>query len=118
MTMKVLLNAGPRTDGRQAMAEYFETSVAQAVGHYGERVTRVEAHLSDVIGAGKGEPEEIHCLLEAHPVGLAPVVVEARAASAHQALQGAVGKLERALESAFGKSDPRRRTRLAGEQIP
>lgn len=116
--MKVLLDADLHTDGGQAMAEYLETSIAQAIGHYGERVTRVEAHLSDGIGAGKGEPDEIHCLLEAFPAGLAPVVVEARAASAHQALQGAVGKLERALEGAFGRSDPRRRVRLSGEQIP
>ena len=116
--MKVFLNAGPHTDGSQAMAEFLETMLAQAIGHYAERVTRVEAHLSDAIATGKGEMDEVHCLLEAHPVGLAPVIVEARAASAHQAMHGAVAKLERSLERALGKNDPRHRAKLAGERVP
>ncbi len=116
--MRILLNAGPHTDGRQAMADFLEASVGRAIGHYGERVTRVEAHLSDAIAAGKGEPDEIHCLLEAHAVGVPPVVVEARAASAHQALKAAVGKLARALDGAFGKDDPRHRAKQVGDPVP
>lgn len=107
--MQVLLNTDPHTDGRQSMAEYLEATVKEALGHYGERITRVEAHLSDANGPAKANTDEIHCTLEARLVGLEPVVVTDRAGTAHQAIHGAVVKLERAVSSAFGKHDPRRR---------
>lgn len=109
--MQVLLNTDPHIDGRQAMSDYLTSLVTQALGHYGERITRVEAHVSDANGVSKPGTDDIHCTLEARPVGLDPVVVKERAATAHQALHGAVRKLERALGSAFEKHDPRHGTR-------
>lgn len=105
--MQILLNTDPHIDGRQAMSDHLESVVKDSLGHYGERVTRVEAHLTDANGAAKGGPDDIHCTLEARPVGLEPVVVKDRAGTAHQAIQGALGKLERALAGAFEKRDPR-----------
>ncbi|MEO8310523.1 MAG: HPF/RaiA family ribosome-associated protein [Caldimonas sp.] len=105
--MQVLLNTDPHIDGRQAMSEHLESVVKDALGHYGERITRVEAHLTDANGASKVGPDDIHCTLEARPVGLEPVVVKDRAGTAHQAIQGALRKLERSLASAFEKHDPR-----------
>lgn len=109
--MQVLLNTDPHTDGRQAMAEYLEAEVAAVLGHYGERITRVEAHLSDANSPAKANTDEIHCTLEARLVGLDPVVVKDRAGSAHQAIHGALGKLERALTSTIGKHEPRHKSR-------
>lgn len=74
--MQVLLNTNPHTDGRQAMAEYLEAEVAAVLGHYGERITRVEAHLSDANSPAKANTDESHCTLEARLVGLDPVVVK------------------------------------------
>ena len=116
MTMQVLLNTDPHMDGRQSMAEYLQTVVTEALGHYGERITRVEAHVSDVNGLAKAGSDDIHCTLEARPVGHEPVVVKERAATAHQAIHGAVRKLERALGSAFDKHDPRHAARLQGDR--
>ena len=110
--MQVLLNTDPHTDGRQSMAEYLEAVVTEALGHYGERITRVEAHLSDANILAKANTDEIHCTLETRLVGLNPVIVKERAGTAHQAIHGAVGKLERALSSALGKHDPRRKAQL------
>ena len=109
--MQILLNTDPHTDGRQSMAEYLQAVVTESLGHYGERITRVEAHLSDANSPAKGNTDEIHCTLEARLAGLDPVVVTERAATAHQAIHGAVGKLERAVSSVFGKHDPRHKTR-------
>ena len=115
--MQVLLNTDPHTPGRQSMAEYLEAVVAAALGHYGERLTRVEAHLSDANSSAKANTDEIHCTLEARLVGLEPVVVKERAGTAHQAIHGAIGKLERALISAVGKHDPRHQARpSSGEE--
>ena len=109
--MQVLLNTDPHVDGRQAMSDYLTSVVTEAVGHYGERITRVEAHVSDANGAAKAGADDIHCTLEARPVGLDPVVVKERAGTAHQAIHGAVRKLERALGSVFDKHDPRHAAR-------
>lgn len=105
--MQILLNTDSHTDGREAMSAHLESVVKEALGHYGERITRVEAHLTDANGASKGGLDDIQCKLEARPVGLEPVVVKDRAATAHQAIQGALRKLERALASTFEKHDPR-----------
>lgn len=105
--MQVLLNTDPHTDGRHEMAEHLEAVVQDALGRFGEKVTRVEAHLSDANSHNKANPDEIQCTLEARLVGLDAVVVKDRAATAHQAIQGAVGKLRRAITTALAKHDPR-----------
>lgn len=109
--MQVLLNTDSHTDGRQTMADYLESLVTGALGHYGERITRVEAHLSDANSPAKTNTDEIHCTLEARLVGLDPVVVSEHAGTAHQAIHGAVHKLERAVGTMLGKHDPRREAR-------
>lgn len=105
--MQVLLNTDTHVDGRQAMSEHLESIVRAALGHYGERITRVEAHISDANGADRVDPGDIHCTLEARPVGHEPVVAKDRAGSAHQAIQGALRKLERVLSTEFEKHDAR-----------
>jgi len=106
--MQVLLNTDPHTDGRQEMAEHLEAVVRDALGRFGEQITRVEAHLSDANSHRKANPDEIHCTLEARLVGRDAVVVKDHAVTAHQAIQGAVGKLLRAITTVLAKHDPRR----------
>jgi hypothetical protein len=106
--MQVLLNTDPHTDGRHEMGEHLEAVVRDALGRFGEQITRVEAHLADANSHHKANPDEIQCTLEARLVGLDTVVVKDRAATAHQAIQGAVGKLKRAIATALAKRDPRR----------
>ncbi|APW46247.1 HPF/RaiA family ribosome-associated protein [Rhodoferax antarcticus] len=105
--MQILLNTDTHIDGRQAMSDHLETVVKAALGHYGERITRVEAHVTDVNSANKAGPDDIQCTLEARPNGRDPIVVKDRAGSAHQAIQGAVNKLVRAIGSTFEKLDQR-----------
>ncbi len=106
--MQVLLNTDPNTDGRHDMAAHLESTVKEALGHFGERITRVEAHLSDANSHAKAGPDEIHCTLEARLRGLEPVVVKDQAGNAHQAINGALGKLKRAVTTALEKHDDHR----------
>ncbi|MES2413165.1 MAG: HPF/RaiA family ribosome-associated protein [Pseudomonadota bacterium] len=106
--MQVLLNTDHHVDGRQEMAEHLSSIVKEALHRFGDHVTRVEAHLSDANSHAKATPDEIHCTLEARVAGHEPVVVKDQAATSHQAIAGAVGKLKRALATAFEKQDPRR----------
>ena len=116
--MQVLLNTDPHTDGRHEMAEHLSSVVKDALGRFGEQITRVEAYLSDANSHAKAAPDEIHCTLEARVVGLEPVVVKSHAGSAHQALNAAAGKLQRAVATALGKHDPRRTAVVAGAPEP
>ena len=105
--MQVLLHADHNTDGRHQMAEHLEVVLQAALERFGERVTRVEAYLSDADSKTKASADAIHCTMEARLVGLAAVVVKDHAGNAHQAIEGAVHKLTRAIGSAISKHDPR-----------
>ena len=106
--MQVLFSSDASVAAPQAMAQHVEKVVKDALGRFGEQVTRVEAHLTDNNGHQRSHPEEIQCTLEARLVGLEPVVVKDHAGSAHQAIQGAVGKLQRAVGAVLGKHDAHR----------
>lgn len=112
--MQVLLQADPNTDGRHAMQAHLEAVVKDALGRFGERITRVDAHLSDAHSALKTRPDDIHCTLEAHLTGSGSVVVKDHAGNAHQAIEGAVRKLKRAVASEIEKQDPRSQRARAG----
>lgn len=106
--MQVLLNTDPNVHGRQEMADHLSVVVKEALHRFGDHITRVEAHIADENGHVKATPDEIQCTLEARLVGLEPVVVKDRAATAHQAIQGATNKLKRAVATVLEKHDPRR----------
>ncbi len=105
--MQILLHTDPNTDGGELMAAHLNTVVADAMGRFGERITSVEAHLSDADGQARSSGDDVHCTLEARLAGLAPVVVKDNAGSAHQAIDGAVRKLKRAVGGLLAKHDPR-----------
>jgi ribosome-associated translation inhibitor RaiA len=74
-----------------------EELVSGSLGRFGERVTRVEVHLSDVNGQKGGR--DIRCVMEARLAGFPPVAVDDQAETIQAAVHGAVGKLERVLDT-------------------
>lgn len=112
--MHIQLHSDQSTDGSQLMAEHLKVVLAKAMGRFGERISRVEAHLSDADGLAKSSPGDIHCTLEARLVGLDAVVVKNHADNAHEAIDGAVRTLKRAVGAAMSKHDPRRQQTAAG----
>ena len=106
--MQVFLHTDPHVDGSHQMADHLTTVVKEALHRFGDHITRVEAHLADANSHVKTTPDEIQCTLEARLVGRDPIVVKDKAATAHQAIAGAVGKLKRAVATAIEKHDPRR----------
>lgn len=102
--MQILLQTDSNTNNSQAMSDHVKIVVNEAIGRFGERVTRVEAHLSNAHSQVKSTTEQdIHCTLEAHLVGLEAVVVKAFASNAHQAIETATKKLQRAIERQIEK---------------
>ena len=105
--MQIQLHSDPNTDGSQPMAEHVKTVVTNAMERFGERITSVEVHLSGVRSQGTSSADDIQCAMEARLAGLEPVVVKEHAGNAHQAIDGAVRKLKRAVGTALAKHDPR-----------
>lgn len=105
--MQVLLHTDPNTDGSPQMTDHLKAIVKEAIGHFSERVTRVEAHLSGGNSHAKTSEDDIHCTLEARLAGYENVIVKHSAGNAHQAIEGAMKKLKRAVEAQIEKHDPR-----------
>jgi ribosome-associated translation inhibitor RaiA len=105
--MQTFLHSDSNTDGGHLMADHLQKVVHDAMARFAERVTRVEAHLSDANSHAKSGDGDIHCTLEARLVGLDAIVVKDQANNAHQAIEGAVRKLQRAVATELAKHEPR-----------
>jgi ribosome-associated translation inhibitor RaiA len=105
--MQILLNSDKNTDGSEEMSAHLQSVVGDAMDRFAEHITRIEVYLSDANSAAKASPDDIHCKMEARLVHRDPIVVMDHAATAHQAISGAVGKLKRAVTTVLGKHDPR-----------
>ena len=115
--MHILLHSDPNTDGSHLMADHLQKVVQHAMARYDERVTRVEAHLSDSHSQAKSGNGDIQCTLEARLVGLDAIVVKDHASNAHQAIEGAVHKLQRAVGTAVAKHEPRSHRSRSGVPV-
>ncbi|MDH5740052.1 MAG: HPF/RaiA family ribosome-associated protein [Nitrospira sp.] len=100
--MQVQVNTDNHIHGREEIVALAETSVEGAVGRFRDRITRVEAHLSDT-NSHKTKGDDIRCVLEARLAGHQPIAVTHQAATVELALSGAADKLERSVESTLGR---------------
>jgi ribosome-associated translation inhibitor RaiA len=100
--MKVQLNTDHHIQGDEPLAQHVEQVVSDALARFGDRIARVEVHLADVNG-GKAGSSDKHCIMEARVEGLQPIAASADAENVRAAINGAVKKLQRALDSSLGK---------------
>jgi hypothetical protein len=101
--MQIQINTDRNVSGHQDVAERIEDLVLSAIGRFGERITRVEVHISDQNSAAKGGSSDLRCVMEARVAGLRPIVVSNDAPSVDEAADGAARKMQRSLESTLGK---------------
>ena len=99
-----------RTDGKikgseQSYAQV-KAEVHAALDRYGDRIRRVDVHLSDAIGDKAGHDDKC-CMIEARRDGREPIVVKHQESTLEQAIQGAIHNLKKSVESAFGKETTR-----------
>lgn len=100
--MQIQVNTDNHIHGREEIVALVESSVEGAVGRFRDRITRVEAHLSDT-NSHKTKGDDIRCVLEARLAGHQPIAVTHQAATVELALSGAADKLERSVESTVGR---------------
>lgn len=105
--MQIKINTDRNIHGDQRLKDAARALVEQGLGHLIARLTRVEVHLQDV-NAQKGGADDIRCMIEARPVGMAPQAATHNDANVEAAVRGAARKLRAVLETDFGKADQRR----------
>ena len=105
--MQVQINTDTNIVGNEDLAQQVEAIVRGALDRFSEQITRVEVHLSDGNSDNKFGTKDKRCLLEARLAGLQPVSVSHQAATLEQAVDGAVEKLKRSLDSTLGRLDSR-----------
>lgn len=103
--MIIQLNSDSNTEGNRELTQQLKTSVENSLERYGEQITRVEVHLSDENSDKKSGKEDKRCLLEVRLAGLQPLAVSHHAATMEQAVDGAVNKLMRSIDTTLGKRD-------------
>jgi ribosome-associated translation inhibitor RaiA len=105
--MQIQVNTDHHIDGHERMNQFVSTTIADSLKRFEAKLTRVEVHFHDENGKDKHGDDDIRCVIEARPRGLKPITVKDDAGSVDAALGGAIEKLERALEHAFGKLQAR-----------
>jgi ribosomal subunit interface protein len=106
--MKIQVNTDHHIQNDERLQEYVETTVTGALDRFRDQVTRVEVHLSDENGAERGGADDKRCMMEVRVEGQPPTAVTHHAATVRASIDGAADKLERVLDSAFGKRHQRR----------
>jgi len=107
--MNIQVNTDNHIQGSENLTREVESVIESALGRFGDRITRVEVHLSDENSSQKTHGDPMRCRLEARPAARDPVSVTADAATIDQAVSSAAKKLERVLDTTFGRiDDPRR----------
>ena len=99
-----------RTDGNikgsEQSSDEVKAVVHAALDRYGDRIRRVDVHLSDAVGHKAGHDDKC-CMIEARRDGREPIVVTHQESTMEQAIHGAIHTLKKSVESALGKESAR-----------
>ena len=113
ITMQIRINTDNHIQGSAELTSHVEQVVTSSLERFGGQITRVEVQLSDINGQ-KSKGDDKRCLMEARPAGLQPIAVSHVASNIHSAVDGAMDRLERALDKKFGRLNDQK-TRAADE---
>lgn len=100
--MQVEVRTDHNVGGGDKLTGRIVAEATAALARFSEHLTRVEVHLSDE-NAAKGGVGDKRCVIEARPVGRAPVAVTDHGDSVEEACSGALRKLASLLDTRFGK---------------
>jgi len=104
--MQIQVNTDNNIQGREDVVTLVHSSVEGAVGRFRDRITRIEAHLSDT-NSHKSKGDDIRCVLEARLAGLHPIAASHQAPTVELAVTEAADKLERLIDSTLGRINDR-----------
>jgi ribosomal subunit interface protein len=106
--MHIQVNTDNHIEGSAELTRQVEAVIEGTLGRFGDRITRVEVHLSDESNSAKSRDSDKRCVLEARLAGLQPIAVSHEGATLAQALDGAADKLQRTLDRTLQRRDAAR----------
>lgn len=105
--MQIQVHSDNHIEGSARLAGWVSASITSQLQRFEEELTRVVVHLNDENGHKAGSHDK-RCQIEARPKGLSPISVTHHAESLEFALDGAMEKLNHALDHQLGKLRQRR----------
>ncbi|GAA5785271.1 ribosomal subunit interface protein [Chitiniphilus shinanonensis] len=106
--MQIQVRTDHHIHGGEALNQRVEQTLRGEFARFGDQLTRLEAHFADTNG-DKGGGNDIRCTLEARLAGLTPQAATHDADDIDIALDGAIDKLVRQLDSVQGRLEARKR---------
>ncbi len=106
--MLIQIRTDSNVEGDDSLVKEVEGAVRNTLERFSHLITRVSIHLSDENSDKKFGSADKRCLLEARLAGLQPISASHQAATLEQAVDEAVEKLKRSLESTLGRLDETR----------
>lgn len=100
--MQIQVHSDNHIEGSARLIEWVSATVSSHLERFEEDLTRIVVHLHDD-NAGKAGSDDKRCLIEARPKGHQPISVTHKAESVDFAVDGAIEKMQHALEHLFGK---------------
>src|SRR5215469_2085319 len=100
--MKILVNSDSSIAMDARLAKYIVGEGSELLDRFSDRLTRVEIHVSD-IDRGKTGKVDKRCLVEVRPTRMKPLVASAQTKDMKTAVNQAMRKMVRALNTTLGK---------------
>ncbi len=104
--MHIEISNGNTVGGNGARNEWIQSTLEENLDRFQRKLTRVDVHLGGHNGA-KGGESDVYCSMEARVRGQKPIAVTHDASNVHDAVTGAAGRLQRALEHSIGRIESR-----------
>jgi ribosome-associated translation inhibitor RaiA len=106
--MQIGINSDKNIPMHAKLSGLIETTLHRTLDRFNSHLTRIEVHLTDENGDKSGAGDK-RCVLEARPKRRPSVTVTNGSTDVQTAVSGAAGKMERLLETTFGRLSDRHR---------
>ncbi|HEY3394595.1 MAG TPA: HPF/RaiA family ribosome-associated protein [Lacipirellulaceae bacterium] len=113
--MQIRVTTDNNITGSEGLTSHVEGVVADVLGRFSQRLTRVEVHLADENSRAKSGENDKRCTMEARPRGLKPIAVTQQAATIDQAIDAAADTLAKSLDRTLERLDDRKRQSYGGD---
>jgi len=100
--MQIGINSDKNIPMHAKLSGLIEANLHHTLDRFKSHLTRIEVHLTDENGDKTGIPDK-RCVLEARPKHHQSLTVTNDSADVETAVSGAAGKMQRLLETTFGR---------------
>ena len=100
--MQILINSDKNISMHAALSTSMEDEIHRLLDRFDSQLTRIEVFLTDE-NADKSGSRDKRCVMEARPNSHQPLTVTDESADIQTAVSGAAKKMQRLLETTFGR---------------